>query len=468
MRQVISVVLLCLICSIGLCQNKPGPQTPSTINAGDVITVIVFGQPSYSGDFLVLEDGSINGRGFNRVFVTGKTVEQVQAELTKALAKTIRDPQVTVVFKTQLNSPIYVIGSLKQTPGPAPYVPDQTLREFILSVGIPADPDLLEANLYRKDGKIIPINLQELLHNDPDQWNGPMLPYDSLIILPRKYMRITFSPNSFAGATGKSGEQRIKAGIDVYAALAEIGGITNQGGFLLEELELVVKRGTKVFTFPAKQDPRAPNFPLQDGDTVLIVAPEQIKVYISGEVNTPGQYTLNSGGPVTQVVALAKGLTPEATLSNVTVVRGGDAFVVDDTPTLIGSGQKPFQLKNGDNIYVRRNERAVFALGEVKNPGRFLIPDARSWTATDLLAAAGGLSDKGTLRRVSLIRPDATGKYVATKFNLDEFLKDGKTQARPVLQSGDILLFGEPKGITLNNIGVLVSAALIISNLKLK
>ena len=447
-------------------------DTPSTIDPGDTLTVTVFNQPTYSGDFLVLEDGTVNGRGFGRVLVAHKTVAEVQSKIHTILLKTLKNPEVTVVFKNQLNSPVYVIGSLHSggqlggAPGMTPWVPFQTLREFIVAQGIPMDPDLIDAYLYHR-GVATPllINLPKLLRGDPSVYNGQMQPYDELVMLPRAYIRVFFNTNIFAGQTEKTGEVRIKAGDDVYRGLAEAGGITNTSGFLLEELSVVVKRGGQVFKFPAKQDPKSPTFLLLDGDYIYIDGPTQIHVTVSGEVVQPGYFAVNAGGPVSAAIAQAKGLMTDASLHYIDILRGADAYQVDAAGPTAGAPEAPFTLQNNDVIFVRRSQRDVYVLGQVKNPGRYLIPDELTWTAKDGLAAAGGLAQQGTMRRVILVRA-VNGKYTKFQFNIDEFLKDAHTKADPVLQPGDILLFGEPKGISTTNLGEIVSGALIISAFK--
>lgn len=140
-------------------------------------------------------------------------------------------------------------------------------------------------------------------------------------------------------------------------------------------------------------------------------------------------------------------------------MRGGEVFRVDATGPVTGRPDTVFALKSGDFVYIPRNERAVYALGEVNSPGQFVIPDGQAWTATDLLAKAHGIGGKGTLRRVTLLRAGPDGKVLATRFNLDEFLKDGRVESNPRLQVGDVLFFGEPKGINLNTLGQLGQVA---------
>ena len=57
------------------------------------------------------------------------------------------------------------------------------------------------------------------------------------------------------------------------------------------------------------------------------------------------------------------------------------------------------------------------------------------------------------------------GKMSVKQYNLDEWLKSGKAEANPELHPGDAVLFGQPKGITLESVSRVLSSALLLENL---
>jgi protein involved in polysaccharide export with SLBB domain len=101
----------------------------------------------------------------------------------------------------------------------------------------------------------------------------------------------------------------------------------------------------------------------------------------------------------------------------------------------------------------------------VKGTGKFLFKDGEKVFVTDALAAAGGLADRGTMRRVYLARPQADGTVAVMRFHLDEFIKEGDPESNPEVLPGDTLLFGQPRGVTLSNVVQAISAALLIQTL---
>lgn len=434
------------------------------LQTGDEIRVVVVGYEPYSGQYMVLDDGSITGVGFGRVVAEGKTLDQLNKEITGKLAQRLKSPVVEVVMVKQRPSVVFVVGAAI-TEGPVPYVPGMDLRQLLGAVKFETAPSKLDVTLNRKGQSPVNVNLDGLLKNLPEVPNPDLRPNDVVVVLERANVRVWVT-----GMVAKPGETSVETGTDVYQAVAQAGGPMvapasgTNGGITLDELRLVVRRGGQVVAdLPAREDPSAVSPKLEPGDVVVVQSPGQVRVTVAGEVTAAGEYFLKEGANVTSAIAMAKGPNLEGTLKSVTVFRGSDAIQVDATQD--GLRRAPFTLQAGDTVYVGRNERAVYALGEVTEPGKFLIPDNQQIDAAGLLARAKGLNSSGSLRRVVLIRPDADGKYVARQFNLDEFLKDGKTEANPQLMPGDILLFGTPKGITFGSVAQIASTALLFQTL---
>lgn len=55
--------------------------------------------------------------------------------------------------------------------------------------------------------------------------------------------------------------------------------------------------------------------------TVLLVQPQTYKIYVTGQVNRPGEFTLSRPADVMQALAMAGGLTPFAKQRNIIVLR---------------------------------------------------------------------------------------------------------------------------------------------------
>lgn len=83
----------------------------------DVISVDVFGQPNYSkAGITISPDAKISYPLIGKVFVGGKTTDQVGEEIAKKLDEYIREPQVTVMLEKVGSAQFSVLGKVG-TPG---------------------------------------------------------------------------------------------------------------------------------------------------------------------------------------------------------------------------------------------------------------------------------------------------------------------------------------------------------------
>lgn len=92
------------------------PDATYTVKPGDVLQVSVWKEPELQGPMLVQPDGKFSFPLAGQIDARGKTVAQLQQEISARLAHFITDPVVTVSL-TQVNgNKVYVIGQV-QKPG---------------------------------------------------------------------------------------------------------------------------------------------------------------------------------------------------------------------------------------------------------------------------------------------------------------------------------------------------------------
>jgi polysaccharide export outer membrane protein len=137
------------------------------------------------------------------------------------------------------------------------------------------------------------------------------------------------------------------------------------------------------------------------------------QVSVLGMVTRPGRYALDdTSSQLADVIAAAGGVMP--TGSEVVMVKrdGKDLRV-----PLLGKG---FQLKGGETIYVERAP-VFYIYGEVTRAGAYrLEPDM---TVMQGIAAGGGVTPRGSDRRLKLRRAKADGKIVETDASLQDKLR---------------------------------------------
>lgn len=104
------------------------------------------------------------------------------------------------------------------------------------------------------------------------------------------------------------------------------------------------------------------NLVLDDGDTVVVpsVAEGRNKVFVLGEVNSPGVYPTQGGLTVVEAVSLAGGFKQTAVLGNARIVRGDlrkPEIIACNLNGILRTGDmsQNITLRDGDVLYIPRN-----------------------------------------------------------------------------------------------------------------
>jgi polysaccharide biosynthesis/export protein len=136
------------------------------------------------------------------------------------------------------------------------------------------------------------------------------------------------------------------------------------------------------------------------------------QVSVLGLVARPGRYALDdTSSNLSDVIAAAGGIGAGGS-ETVTVLRNGKEQKIDVF--------KPFALKGGDTVNVERAP-VFYIYGEVTRGGAYPItPDM---TVMQAIAAGGGITPRGSDRRLKLRRPAGDGKLVETDAKLNDRIK---------------------------------------------
>lgn len=136
------------------------------------------------------------------------------------------------------------------------------------------------------------------------------------------------------------------------------------------------------------------------------------RVYIDGEVKTPGLQAINDI-PMSLVEALnrAGGVLPTADQSRIAIERGEQRYNIN-LRELVQKGINPghIMLAPGDVVRVRsRDESKVFVSGEVISPKALTMHDGRL-TLNEALGESGGVSPlSGDARQIYVVRKTPEG-----------------------------------------------------------
>jgi polysaccharide biosynthesis/export protein len=174
--------------------------------------------------------------------------------------------------------------------------------------------------------------------------------------------------------------------------------------------------------------------------TVAVDTYRSQRVFITGEVRTPGTYTLTGDMSLIEALSRAGSTTPLAG-GEVVIVRAGDGKATNgpllpnqaENATSIRVDLKELQsgglsqnvpLKDGDTIFVPAAE-TVYVFGQVKNPGAYPLR-TKDTTVLQALAMAGGVTDRGTTNRIKIVRI-VKGKKTEIKAILTDIVQPGDT-----------------------------------------
>lgn len=144
--------------------------------------------------------------------------------------------------------------------------------------------------------------------------------------------------------------------------------------------------------------------------TVALTTVRSRQVSVLGMVARPGRYPLDdTSARLSDVLAAAGGVAAGGS-DSITVVRNGASQKVDMLA-------KNFELQNGDTVFVDRAP-VFYVYGEVARAGAYRVEP--NMTVMQAISVGGGITPRGSERRVKLRRPAADGKVVETDARLQD------------------------------------------------
>jgi polysaccharide export outer membrane protein len=223
---------------------------------------------------------------------------------------------------------------------------------------------------------------------------------------------------------------------------ADLGGkyaVELDGSFTFPLVGRVKAGGLTIRNFEGELKKRlADGFFKNPQVTVAIEQYRSQRVFVTGEVRSPGAYALTGDMTLIEALAKAGSTTPNASEEAVVVrgAKGAEGPMSLDAPgekEILRFNLKDLQsgaasvrnigLRDGDTIYVARAE-LVYVFGEVKNPASY--PIKTDTTVLQALSLAGGVTPNGAMNRTKIIRIiDGVKKEISVK--LTEIVQPGDT-----------------------------------------
>jgi polysaccharide export outer membrane protein len=172
--------------------------------------------------------------------------------------------------------------------------------------------------------------------------------------------------------------------------------------------------------------------------SVEIVQYRSRSIYVMGEVRNPGRYSIE--GPMTLLEVIANAGSTTATASNTIIVqRYKDGLAASLLAPAMPGDNKTAEvlrisledlrqgrlsanllLQDSDTIIVPPAEK-VYVSGFVKQPGSYVIRPGM--TVAQAIAEAGGVTDRGSTRGVTIVRKDANGKEIEVDAKMSDTVR---------------------------------------------
>ena len=160
------------------------------------------------------------------------------------------------------------------------------------------------------------------------------------------------------------------------------------------------------------------------------------KIYVLGEVRTPGVHALSGAMRLVEALALADSTLPTAGAEVVILPASQDpsrpsrdnVVRVSLRDLEEGDASQNVLLRDGDTILVPRAEE-VYVFGQVKNPGAYSVRDD-DMTVLQALSLAGGITDRGAMGRIEIVRI-VEGERQELRVELSDYVLPGDTVVVP-------------------------------------
>ena len=442
--------------------GSPPPATPYTLGSGDRIQVAVFDVPEYSGEYVVLVDGTLNLPVIGSISVRGLTLQQATDVISSQYARFVRRPLITISLLAARPVVIAVAGEVQRpgtysvavaggggaaAGGPTGGQFPTVTQAITLAGGITQSAAVRDVQIRRRTSptteQVYNVNLWELLQGNLAQ-DVALRDGDSIFI-PSVGSYNAAETRQLADASFAP-QQIEPVNIAIIGEVARPGPYSVSGGGV----------GT-------------------GGATGAITGAE------TGAVGAGGG---DAGPPtVTKAIQVAGGITALANIREITITRatrtGGTRVIPINLWALLRSGDlnEDFLLQNGDTIIIPTatainpaeasqlaeasfapNEIVVNVVGEVEAPGAITVPP--NTPLNQAVLAAGGFNPRSRRSSVDLIRLNDNGTVSKRRISVD--LAQGiNEEGNPTLRNNDVVVVrrntlasvGDTLGNALNPVG---------------
>lgn len=390
--------------------NLRMPTPPNyRVAANDEVIIDVYGYSEVQHRLKVTPEGYVRIPYLGPVYVNGLTMEEARTRITKQLSTIYGGIKtgntfVQVSLGNIRSIRVLLIGEIER-PGTYSLPSLATVANALYVSGGPGENgSFRNIQVIRNGQTVTTFDLYDFISRG-DLTNNIVLQDQDIIKVNPYKTRVELLGEVKRPAIFEARENESLQQILDYA-----GGYTDKAYREIIRANRVNNRQREVVNVPAAQ---VGSFQLRSGDQFFIdsiLTRFTNRVTISGAVFHPGDYALDGGMTVGDLIHKADGIKEEAALARGVIRRLQD----DYTPAMISfsvadvvNGRQNLALQREDSviIYSKMGLRELYQVtvsGEVNQPGQYVYAD--SMQLEDLILIAGGLRDAASLKHVEISR----------------------------------------------------------------
>ncbi len=248
-----------------------GPGGPEyRVGMGDKLEIAVFGHDDLSKTVEVRSDGTINYPLIGDVAVAGKSVAQIDADITERLARDyLVEPQVSVDVRDYQSQWVTVLGEVR-TPGRYVLRRDMRIIDLLAEAGGATKEAGSEIYITRREAdggtRQVVVDLDRLFSRDNQQVNVALAHGDIIAVGEKNVFYIR-------GEVAKPGSYFLEKGMTILKAITVAGGLSQFANRKEIELLRTGERGVKdkaVVNMKAIEDGKKEDVPLRPNDIIIV------------------------------------------------------------------------------------------------------------------------------------------------------------------------------------------------------
>lgn len=417
--------------------DAPVSRTAYALGPGDQLNVAILGTVAETHVVPVSPEGAVLIPGLGSVRVLGLNLEEAEARIRSLVARYYIDTPVAVTLARVRTFRVFVAGDV-----PNPGVRTATAATRVSEVVPQSSGNVRRRNvtLRRASGETIPVDLIRFLQT-ADVSANPFLREGDAVVIPPIDQTV-----NVVGRVYYAGAYEYRPGESLQALLHVVNGGPDFPVNAADSVRVgrVTDRGRQDFVFTRAQalGPEGRAFLIQPFDWLFIseIVNYRVQTFarVTGQVQRPGAYPIRPDTTTLRdLVAMAGGFTPQASLAQATVRRvpaapgRGEQELLNTPDSLLtrtdrridqtrqasdvtlvsvdvqrvfapGGGGLDLRLRTGDVVDVPERRNEVLVLGAVGRPG--IVPADRAAPPGTFVQAAGGLTRRADWVNAVVIR----------------------------------------------------------------